>query len=282
MNTIERVIPISQDGVELYVSHDGTQCGCSQTGLARLCGMSRAAIQKVLSDSKTLTRILGSSVSENLETLTEAELSAATYLEISSNQHAKIIRSEVVAKIISYYAFKALNKNETAQFSLEKFASIGIDTWIKKTVGYIETHGNTESKLFEMLAIMGQDIKEMKADLASTSGYRAARITLPGLKEWMEALDQTDKEQLALPSRDEELLFTLSEWADLTNQALTKSQKHALANIISSTYKLMALEMPQKVNRHNEKGYRLAAVQAYPERHFTLIQMCFSKLVSSR
>jgi hypothetical protein len=268
---IERVAPNLSNGIELYVSNETGKSGTSQSGLARLCGISEMAMRKTLSDRTKIALILGKDI-----------LTADLYLELSSDQQARIIKAEYAAEIIAYYAHQAVNKTEIAKYSLRKFASIGIDRWIKESVGYVETHGNADQRLFDLLAVMGSDIKEMKADLASTSGYRAARIELPGLREWMEALDHSDKEQFSLPTKDDEPLFTLNEWADVdqNGMVLDRKQKHALANIVSSTYKMMALDMPQKVTRLNDKGQKLPAVQAYPERHFVLIRMCFAKLVN--
>lgn len=268
---IEIVKPNSESGIELYVSNDGTQSGVSQIGLARLCGITEAPLRRTLNDNTKMAHILGKQIPT-------ADLS----LVLTSEHNAKIIKHQYASKIIFYYAITAINKTKEAQYSLAKFLEIGMDKWIKESLGYVEQHGNADQRLFDLLAVMGSDIKEMKADLASTSGYRAARISLPGLREWMEALDESDRKQLALPPAGGEQLFTLNEWADVDQDgmSLDRKQKHGLANILSSTYKMMALEMPEKVVRYNEKGYKLAPVQAYPERHFVLIRMCFAKLIN--
>lgn len=269
--TIERVKPNSDSGIELYVSGDGSMTGVSQYGLSRLCGISEAAIRAVLSDRTKMTIILGKDIP-----------TADLFHKLGSDNQAKIVKHEYASKVVLYYATIAKNKTEIALYSLGKFLEIGMDKWIKESVGYIETHGNADQRLFDLLAVMGSDIKEMKADLASTSGYRSARITLPGLKEWMESLEELDKQQLALPSFEVTELFTLNEWAesDQNGMILSRHQKHALANIVSSTYKMMALDMPEKVVRRNDKGHKMMPVQAYPKQHFPLIRMCFAKLIN--
>ena len=269
MNNIEKVAPQIIDGIEMYVSSNG-QSGLSQLAIAKLCGIPETTTRRVLSDRQKMALILGKDIP-----------TADLYLAITSNNQAKVVKSEIASEINAYYAINSPNKTQEALFSLKKFASRGMDGWIKDCVQYVEEQGNADSKLFDLLAVMGQDIKEMKADLASTSGYRAARITMPGLKEWLESLDDTDKKQLALKPAEEEL-FTLTEWADVSGNVMTKSQKHALANIVSSTYKLMALELPPKVTRLNNTGSKKMPVQAYPERHFVLIGMCWAKLITSQ
>lgn len=269
--SIERVKPNSDSGIELYVSNDGSQSGVSQLGLARLCGITEPPMRNTLSDRSKMAIILGKDIP-----------TADLYHFLTGDNQAKVIKHEIASKVVFYYAFNAKGKTEIAKYSLGKFLEIGMDKWIKDSLGYIETHGNADQRLFDLLAVMGSDIKEMKADLAGTAGYRAARITLPGLREWMEALDESDRKQLAFPPAGGEQLFTLNEWADVDQDGmiLDRKQKHSLANILSSTYKMMALEMPEKVIRYNEKGYKLAPVQAYPERHFVLIRMCFAKLIN--
>jgi hypothetical protein len=88
----------------------------------------------------------------------------------------------------------------------------------------------------------------------------------------MDSIDKEEFNQLQLPSTDREELFTLTEWAAISHNGLIlpKPVKHALANIVSSTYKLMELTLPKKVIRCNDKGYKLQPVQA-----------CYSKLVSA-
>jgi hypothetical protein len=267
---IERVVPISENGIELYVSGKGDKTGMSQRGLARLCGINESSLRELLGDRGRLAKISG-------ETIPTEDL----YCAVSSSQQAKVIDSKYCGQIIYYYALESPNKNAIAAHSLKQFAKIGIDKWIKESVGFIETNGIADQRVYDLLAVMVSDIKEMKADLASTSGYRAARIEIPGLRLWMESLTEDDKNQLALPSGEEEPLYTLTEWADIDQDGfiLSKNQKHALANLVSATYKAMALEMPPKVSRKNAKGYKLAAVQGYPAKHFNLIRMCFTKLI---
>lgn len=165
MTNIEKVAPQIIDGIEMYVSSSG-QSGVSQSALAKLCGIAEAPLRRLLSDRPKMALIL------------EKDMPTADlYLDLTSNNQAKIIKSEVASEIIAYYAISAVNKTEISLYSLKKFASRGMDNWIKDCVRYVEAQGNAESKLFDLLAVMGADIKEMKADLASTSGYRAARIT---------------------------------------------------------------------------------------------------------
>jgi hypothetical protein len=280
MNT-EIVAPQIIDGIEFYVSQDGKQCGVSQIGLARLCGVTEAPIRSLLTSLQGIETDRVKSAPEALKDL----LGKSSYLALSSNQQAKVVSAKVAARIIRYYAFEAKNATDTAKYSLGKFAETGIETWIKEVTNFTE-QSNTEALLLSMsqtLNLLAADVAGMKAELFRTEGYRAARVTLPGLREWMETLDAESYTQLALPGTAEEELYTLNEWAEKAQNGLvlSRSNKHALANLVSSTYKAMCLSMPNKVIRLNAKGYKLPPVQAYPARHFVLLNMCYSKLVTS-
>lgn len=267
------------DGIEFYVSKDGSKCGVSQVGLARLCGVGEAKIRQILaSNARPWAN------TKELKDLPVDNLSIRA-LTLGGSQHIKVIDLEVVAAVVEYYAFESKAANEIAKYSFRKFARKGIDTWIKEVTQFTET-SNTEALLLSMtstLNLLAFDVSEMKAQLIATEGGRVARVTLPRLKEWMESLDTKEYEQLQLPASKTEPLFTLNEWADKAHNGLilSKSDKHALANMARAAYKTMALEMPQKVIRMGPSGYK-NLVQAYPARHFVLLNMCYSKLVAQQ
>lgn len=291
----EIVKPIEVNGIEFYVSKDGKQTGLSQIGLARLSGIPDTSMRRILAEIVDyLDRQTNLAVNEDstLSAASQYILSALgntsgvrPYLDITSSNQAKVVNASVASAIVEYYAYEAKNKTETALFSFRKFARTGIETWIKEVTNFVEV-SDTSALLASMantLNLLASDVAEMKAELFKTEGYRAARVTLPGLKEWMENLDTQEFKQLQLPTSETEELFTITEWANIAQNGLvlSKSNKHALANLVSATYKTMALEMPQKVTRYNDKGYKLQPVQAYPRRHFILLNMCYSKLVAA-
>ena len=291
----EIVKPIEVNGIEFYVSKDGKQIGLSQVGLSRLVGINEAPLRRILaeivshldrpSQSRDNEVVALSAASQYILSALGNTPSVRPYLDITSSNQAKVVNAVFVSVMVEYYAYEAKNKTEIALFSFRKFARTGIETWIKEVTNFVET-SDTSALLASMastLNLLASDVAEMKAELLGTEGYRAARVTLPGLKEWMESLDTQEFKQLQLPTSEAEELFTITEWANIAQNGLvlSKSNKHALANLVSATYKTMALEMPQKVTRYNDKGYKLQPVQAYPRRHFILLNMCYSKLVAA-
>lgn len=292
--SFEIVKPVEVNGIEFYVSSKGDESGLSQTGIANLSGKSRPTIQDLLTEIERLEAATkDSSFDENSTAQAHIQKAAlaiyegfndAIYLKITSPNQAKVVNSKLASRIIRYYAYHAPKCNATAIFSYDKFADTGMGTWIKEVTNFVEA-GDMYSLMASMnstLLLLNTKVEEMSIELKKTSGYRAASVQMEGLREWMESIEQAEFHRLQLPGEVEEELFTLNEWAILAQDGLvlSKSNKHSLANIVSSTYKSMELNLPTKVRRLNEKGYKLPGVQAYPRRHFVLINMCYAKLVS--
>lgn len=119
------------DGVEFFTVESTGESGMSQSGLALLCGVSGST---VLRYEKSLLR---DGHSEEAKLLLEQ---ASTLLRQGSysvngkvTPNLKIYKSTFCAVVIQHYAMKG---NKTAIFSLTKFASIGINTWIQSITGW--------------------------------------------------------------------------------------------------------------------------------------------------
>jgi hypothetical protein len=117
---------VEQDGVEFYTLKTGVS-GMSISGLARLCGIDRRAI------SRLLKRIHGTKLrSEWLQSFLGKDL----HLGLNSVSGAKIIHGEVCVAIIGYYAFEARYKTKAAEYAFKKFAYMGLEAWIQSITGW--------------------------------------------------------------------------------------------------------------------------------------------------
>jgi hypothetical protein len=117
---------VEQDGIEFYTLKTGVS-GMSISGLARLCGIDRRAI------SRLLKRIHGTKIrSEWLKSFLGKDL----HLGLNSVSGAKIIHGEVCVAIIGYYAFEARNKTKAAEYAFKKFAYMGLESWIQSITGW--------------------------------------------------------------------------------------------------------------------------------------------------
>jgi hypothetical protein len=273
MTKIERVEPTIVEGVEFYVSSDGTQCGVSQVGLARLCGISETTIRRLMFDALSSTPMMASAL-KVIETCNGEDI----YLGISSNQQAKVINSVYVAAIIEHYAFE--NKNPVALFSFRKFARIGIDTWIKEVIGFSNLHDQSklQASINQVIEMLGDTNQRLKVLEEKTAGYQRVSVEMPGLKEWMESV--SIDEQLALAPEEDEDLYTLAEY--LRNEkhlSFDKAVMSKFSNQVSYVYKTMSLTVPGRKRSQTAQGYNGPPTNAYRKKDFPLLDIAFKQVM---
>jgi hypothetical protein len=118
---------VEQDGLEFYTLKANGASGMSISALARLCHVNDKAIAYLL---KQIAR--NKVRAKRLKPLVGKEL----YLGTDLGFGARIIRAEICSGIIRYYAFESRFRTETAQYSFEKFAEMGIERWIQSITGW--------------------------------------------------------------------------------------------------------------------------------------------------
>jgi len=122
---------------EFYTIEATGESGMSQSGLAILCGVSQPAIAGLENTliSRAPSRWLESLIGEDL-ILISNESDPELTVNGSSPGNLKIYRARVCARIVQHYAFQG---NEIAQFSLDQFSELGINTWIQGITGWQQT-----------------------------------------------------------------------------------------------------------------------------------------------
>jgi hypothetical protein len=129
---------VERDGVEFFTIDATGESGMSESGLARLCGVSRQAVSLVLRDMvASKTDLNGPEPLQRKDLWLQAK--GVPAIEKSKISKLSIVRAEVCAQVIKHYAFNARHKTEEAMFSLEKFATLGINAWIQEATHW---HGN--------------------------------------------------------------------------------------------------------------------------------------------
>ncbi len=126
---------VEQDGVEFYTLKSNGASGMSIAALARLCGVERESIRKVLkrlhgtkTTSKWLNRVVGKPL----------------YLAPKLPGMARIIRADVCFAIVGYYAFESDQKPEEAPYAFDKFGLMGMEGWIQEITGWKPETSGTE------------------------------------------------------------------------------------------------------------------------------------------
>lgn len=130
------VVYVMQDGVEFFAVLSSGECAVSVRGLARMCGVSHTAIEKLL-------KALGNRTApKRLEKLYGKEFYLATGL-VRRGKAVTPIRGKIAQSIIRYYDKQGY---EVAEQSYEAFAEIGFDSYVQGIVGYLPSQ-YTESTL---------------------------------------------------------------------------------------------------------------------------------------
>lgn len=125
--TQNQLVPRVVDEIEFYISDDGKHLGMSISGLAKLCGIGRPGLSDTLNRLSDPPSTVSKSSPKSLESLRGKVFN----LSVVGVNGAKIIPSQVCARIIRYYAYESSVQNDVAKFSFEKFADMGMDLWIK-------------------------------------------------------------------------------------------------------------------------------------------------------
>lgn len=116
------------DGIEFFTVQATGESGMSQSGLARLCGVTQKAVDNLLE------RLGTSSCSDFLKPLQDMELTLGT--SVNEFNNATILKDSVCARILEWYAFESQRPTTKARQAFRQFAAIGIRTWIQSITGW--------------------------------------------------------------------------------------------------------------------------------------------------
>ena len=137
--TITRV---ERDGVEFFTVDDTGESGMSESGLARLCGVSPVAIHKFISMS-ALTWDHEKQLNPAFRKTIAFKPGSGNNLKPSQNSNIKVLSAIVCARVIRHYALESKYKTQEALFALDKFSTAGINAWIQEITHW---HGNAVPK----------------------------------------------------------------------------------------------------------------------------------------
>lgn len=134
-----------RDGVEFFTIDATGESGMSESGLARICGMTQQAINLYLKSFRDLP------TSKNDKNDFNPALAGSVWLQargLSTIEKTKIrnlaiVRADVCATVIEHYAFHSKYKTPEALFAFQKFARLGITGWIQEATHW---HGNAVPK----------------------------------------------------------------------------------------------------------------------------------------
>jgi hypothetical protein len=256
------------DGIELYATD--FECGMSQAGLARFCGVGETTIRDLLSSmarGKTPSDLLNLFAGEDL------------HLAVSGEQNAKIIRADVCAAICQYYAFESKAKNETARFSLQKFSSRGISSWIRDVTGHsqkpaLNPHEIALQLSMELIEVQRQ-LNASQAQLIAaqeTDKIKSAFISQgEGMAMMFERFDEDDHEfPREFDYAGEEKLYTIKEYLSLVQEVnldtIPRGTLTGYGRKVAETFKSHNIELPPEI-----QPKRGGKCRAYRKRDFPML-----------
>ncbi len=117
-----------ENNVEFFTIQATGESGMSQSGLARLCGVTQKAVDNLLE------RLSMSSCPDFLKPLQCKELTLGTSYHEYHN--ITIIKDSVCARILEWYAFESQRPTEKARQAFRQFAAMGIRVWIQSLTGW--------------------------------------------------------------------------------------------------------------------------------------------------
>lgn len=269
------VRPTIVDGIEFYVAPSG-EAGMSLSGLARLCGVDKSNIRRHL-ERKFAT--VAQSELKNAETRRGRGSSPGSInafdLNIQAERNARVIRDDVCAEVVEYYAFDSEWSTDIAQYSYRKFARLGIRAWIHQVTGYAQA--NDLGKLAETMNLLLKEVQELRVE---TREYKAIRRQsdnhFPGLNDMMNDLSD-DAEIKALPGGDSDGYFTIQEWLVTRGVTLDKQRLHRFASMAAFTYRSMTQKEPHTVLRKSTQDGKTKRVNAYLQSEFPILSVALTK-----
>jgi hypothetical protein len=133
---------VERDGVEFFTIDATGESGMSESGLARLCGVTHKAVSKLVSNSVGTWEQEGS-LKPNARKKFSFVPGSGTNFAHGQNSNIKVISAPICARVIRYYALESKYKTPEALFALEKFSTEGINAWIQDITHW---HGNPAPK----------------------------------------------------------------------------------------------------------------------------------------
>lgn len=274
MSQIETVKPTMHEGIELYVSSDGKECGMSIRGLAAFIGKAESILRQRILPKLDDAEVRANELPESLKPF----VGKAFNCDIKGFNGAKIIPAKTCEAIIFYYAFE--KQDETALAAYRKFAQFGLEQWIKKAVGHIEDQNHTE-----LLSLVKEVLTEVKELRQVSTEYKAIREKtvsyMPGANDLLDEIQKQDDNLLA-PADGvfEDGAMSLESWLFIQKGLiLEKAQFYRLAKIVADTYRSLVKEDPiRRACKLN--GRTKYNVSVYKREHFPILQIALNKCIN--
>jgi hypothetical protein len=269
------VQPRLVDGVEFYVSDLSEETGMSIAGLSRLCGVEIPSMSNFLQSVDE-----GNTKVDNLKSF-KGRVFNVSFVRISAGNTGGIVRDEVCAAVIEYYAFESRSKNKhIALHTFRKFAVKGIRTWVRDVTGAAQRQ-DSQALMGAMQEILGQlqslnhKVEKLEVTASKYENIRAATVTnFPGLDEML--IDFEKDSDRILPQSEDEL--TLTQWLTTKGITFTPNVKMRFGNLVGNTYRTLTGEPPRKARCKDKIGNYTEKQNVYKPCHYPILEVALKQM----
>jgi hypothetical protein len=285
MPQIEKVQPTTIDNIEFYCSINGEDTGMSHTGLFKFTGIARTTGRRLIG----VLNDCGQHVfTGSLERWNTVSIFHENLLGVNDGKGGQILKAEFCADFCTFAAYEHNGGNKIARYSLSKFATSGIKTFIQEATGFKTVKPSSEmstilavlQRMDNQLSQNTKDLHEVRIELAKTAGYRTAKVFYPGLGFIPE--DPIEDDTLCLPGEDTSWYTVPEAMAELfPNMTFTNGNKISIGMMVSGSWKTLKQELPTKVVRLNKAGYKAPPIAAYPASFLPVIKNDIIKFIVS-
>jgi hypothetical protein len=208
--------------------------------------------------------------------------------DTSGAHGGRILKAEFCADFCTFAAYEYNGGNKIARYSLGKFATSGIKTFIQEATGYKTVSSSSEmstilavlQRMDNQLSQNTKDLYEVRIELAKTAGYRSAKVFYPGLDFIPE--NDVEDDTLCLPGEDRSWYTVPEAMAQLfPNMTFTNGNKISIGMMVAGSWKTLKRELPTKVVRLSKAGYKAPAIAAYPASFLPVIKNDIIKFIVS-
>ena len=132
---------VERDGVEFFTIDATGESGMSESGLARLCGVTQQSMNTFLKSLRNLPTGKNDQNALNpaLDGNVWLQARGLSAIEKTQIRNLAVVRADACAMVIEHYGFYSKYKTPEALFAFQKFARLGITGWIQEATHW---HGN--------------------------------------------------------------------------------------------------------------------------------------------
>jgi hypothetical protein len=195
--------------------------------------------------------------------------------EAQSSNSAKIIDHRAASRIIRYYAYESPAANETAKHSYDKFAEIGMESWVKEITGFA-----TANDIPELKSLMYKLIEKVDKLEVTTNKYNSIKQTTVRLYPGIEYINNEIEDGYLLEPTAEDIPFTASEWLLTKGITLDRSAKHKFALLLGQTYSSITQRDPRKIMRRDRNGNLTQKLNGYKLEEVPILEIALKKLLN--